>query len=268
MGCVKVQCPAKINLNLKIVNKRDDGFHNIDSVMQTISLYDYLTISVSDSSEIEILLSGNNDNIPYDERNLVYKAVALFLKSTNISSKKIEIYIDKNIPIAAGLAGGSTDAAGTLFGLNEIFGKVLNIEQLHCLCAQLGSDLNVCLTGGCLQTFGRGEKIIPVEYKEYNVSLIKPLNLGISAKEAYTKFASRFASKINLDSRESFVNDLEWAIIDDYVELQYIKSKYPNSVMTGSGSTYFQLGDAVFMDENGYWVQNSLKTIPDGVKII
>ncbi len=88
MACIKIQCPAKINLNLKIINKREDGFHNIDSVMQTISLYDYLTISVSDSSENEILLSGNNPEIPYDERNLVYKAVCLFLDTTNIDSKK------------------------------------------------------------------------------------------------------------------------------------------------------------------------------------
>ncbi len=136
------------------------------------------------------------------------------------------------------------------------------------MCAQLGSDLNVCLTGGCLQTSGRGEQIFPVEYKEYNVSLIKPINLGISAKEAYTKFASRFTGKINLDSRDSFVNDLEWAIIEDYAELQYIKSRYPNSVMTGSGSTYFQLGEGEFIEEDGYWVKNNLKTVPQGVKII
>lgn len=268
MSCIKVQCPAKINLNLKIVNKREDGFHNIDSVMQTISLYDYLTITVEDFFENKIVLSGNNAEIPYDERNLVYKAAELFLENTSSTSKKIEIYIEKNIPIAAGLAGGSTDAAGTLYGLNEIFSKPLSDAQLHNLCAQLGSDLNVCLKGGCLQTSGRGEKILPIDYKEYNVSLIKPTNLGISAKEAYTKFAYRFANNIGLDTRKNYENDLEWAVIDDYLELQHIKTKYPQAIMTGSGSTYFQLGDGKFSFEAGYWVCNNLKTVSEGVRII
>ena len=83
------------------------------------------------------------------------------------------------------MAGGSTDAAGTLFGLNEIFDRPLNEEELHKLCAKLGSDLNVCLKGGRLLAKGRGEIIEPLEFEEFNLSLIKPINLGISAKEAY-----------------------------------------------------------------------------------
>ena len=260
---IKIQCPAKINLTLKILNKRADGFHEIDSIMQTINLFDYLNIEVEKSSKNEIFLSGNSNEIPYNEKNLVYKACELFLDCTNIGTYIINVYIEKNIPVAAGLAGGSTDAAGMLYGLNKIFGEPLTREELHKLCAKLGSDLNVCLDGGKLKTSGRGEVVEPMEFEEFNVSLIKPLGLGISAKEAYTKFSEK--NGLVCESRNKFVNDLEWAIIDDYKELQLIKNKYPKSVMSGSGSTYYGI-DFDFDNIEGYWVKNSLKSIPYGVK--
>lgn len=264
MNSIKVQCPAKINLDLKIINKREDGFHNLESVMQTISLYDYLTITVEESDIVEIILDGSSKEIPYDERNLVYKAVKLFLDKVKISAK-VNIYIEKNIPIAAGMAGGSTDAAGALYGLNKLYNEVLTIEQLHLLSASLGSDLNVCLMGGRVQTSGRGEKVFQLPYEEFAVNLIKPVNLGISAKEAYSKFANKIANNIDLDSRKNFVNDLEWAVLEDYDELRYIKNNYPTSIMTGSGSTYFSL-DVEFKEEQGFWIRNGLKSTIYGVK--
>ena len=253
---IKIQCPAKINLTLKVLNKRQDGFHNIESVMQTISLYDYLTINVEPAEETEIILSGNSSEIPYNEKNLVYKAAKLFPQP---SPHKIKIYIEKNIPIAAGLAGGSTDSAGTLYGLNEIFNKPLTQQELHQLCAQLGSDLNFCLEGGRQMTSGRGEILKPLEFEEFNVSLIKPKNLGISAKEAYTKFSQK-------EGKSSFENDLEWAVIDDYKELQTIKKLYPQSMMSGSGSTYFVINDE-FKPLEGYEIFNNLKATSEGIKI-
>ena len=294
MPQIKVQCPAKINLSLKVTGKRPDGFHNIESVMQTISLFDYLTISVSTNSELKIDLSGNNAEIPYDNCNLVYKAAELFFDclSSKISNYmleschsdfknsssavlsnladdgtgySVEIYIDKNIPVSAGLAGGSTDAAGTLYGLNKIFEEPLNGEELHKLCASLGSDLNFCLEGGTQMTTGRGEILEPLPFKEQYVSLIKPVNLGISAKEAYTKFAKKHS--VSDIYRDEYVNDLEWAVIDDYEELQHIKSLYPNSVMSGSGSTYYLI-NCDFEQTDGYWVKNGLKTTKDGVTLV
>lgn len=258
MKTIKIQCPAKINLNLKITGKLEGGFHAIESVMQTISLYDYLTISVEDSVENEIILSGNSNEIPYDETNLVYKAARLYLETAKITNKKISIYIEKNIPIAAGLAGGSTDGAGVLYGLNKIF-LCFDFEDLDNLCAKLGSDLNVCLHGGRILAKGRGEIITPLAFEEFDVSLIKPINLGISAKEAYTKFSQK------KESNHNYENDLEWAVIDDYPQLQYIKQKYPKSIMTGSGSTYFMI-DGEFENENGYWVKNGLKSVNFGVR--
>lgn len=267
MQSIKIQCPAKINLLLKVLNKREDGFHNIESIMQTIDLFDYLTINIENYSTSEILLDGNNKEIPYNEKNLVYKAAKLFLDKTNLQNKKISIYIEKFIPVSAGLAGGSTDAAGTLYGLNKIFKDILTRDELNYLCAELGSDLNVCLNGGKILATGRGEVTEPLEFEEFNVNLIKPKALGISAKEAYTKFAELKNNSKALKTRDNFENDLEWAVIEDYPQLQFIKNKYPKSMMTGSGSTYFSLTEE-FEQEDGYWIQNGLRAIPFGVRVL
>ena len=275
---IRVQCPAKINLTLKVLRKRDDGFHDIESIMQTIDLFDYLTISAEPAANTEIILSGTSDEIPYDERNLVYKAAELFLKKIALVTTKrlsdailhaspmaqrqkkaqvrddmeIKIHIEKNIPVSAGLAGGSTDAAGTLYGLNEIFGNPLSRAELHELCAKLGSDLNFCLEGGRQLAQGRGEILTPLEFEEFSVSLLKPLDLGISAKEAYGKL-------------KHYPNDLESAIIDDYPQLRKIKSLYPDAVMSGSGPTYFLVNKS-FEPLEGYWLKNNLKSISYGIE--
>lgn len=259
---IKIQCPAKINLTLKVLNKREDGFHNIESIMQTISLFDYLTIEIEPSETTEINLTGNSTEIPYNEKNLVHKAAILFMNS--MPAHKINIHIEKNIPVAAGLAGGSTDAAGTIYGLNKLLNKPLKKTELHELCAKLGSDLNFCLEGGRQMTSGRGEILKPLEFEDFSVSLIKPENLGISAKEAYTKFSDK--DKL-APGRQKFENDLEWAVIDDYTELQSIKKFYPSSMMSGSGSTYFIINDE-FKMQKGYWIANNLKAISYGIKEI
>jgi len=254
MKSIKIKCPAKINLTLEIVNKREDGFHNIKSIMQLIDLYDYLTITITPAENAKIILSGTNNEIPYDERNLVYKAADLFLKTAKINSYSIEIHIEKNIPIAAGLAGGSTDAAGTLYGLNLLFDKLFSDSKLNEICSQLGSDLNVCLNGGCTLATSRGEITKKLPNIKSSVTLIKPKTLGISAKEAYTKYSQKEIKPQNNMTEKMLIaildneniqpylyNDLEFAIFDSYKELQEIKQTYPQSIMSGSGSTYFVL---------------------------
>lgn len=279
MQQIKIQCPAKINLTLKVTGKREDGYHNIDSIMQTINLFDYLTISVEKSATTEIILNGTSDEIPYDKKNLVYKACLLFLEKTNIQAYRIKVFIEKNIPIAAGLAGGSTDAAGMIYGLNILFDEPLSRKELHEICAKLGSDLNLCLEGGRQQTSGRGEILEAMPFEEFDVSLIKPINLGISAKEAYTKFSEKikiYPSGVDIadklptgglrqGARDTFRNDLEWALIDDYEELRQIKKVYPNAIMSGSGSTYFGI-NMNFAEQTGFWIKNGLKSISYGVK--
>ncbi len=281
MKQIKIKCPAKLNLTLEVLNRRPDGFHNIKSIMQTISLYDYLTISIRHANSTKILLSGNSEEIPYNEKNLVYKACELFLKEANINDVKIDVYIEKNIPVAAGLAGGSTDGAGAIYGLNKLL-NIFDNDKLHTLCAKLGSDLNVCLQGGCLLATSRGEIIKPLPVIEKDVTLIKPSNLGISAKEAYTKYSLKTeksqnnmtekmveALKNGTDIESYLYNDLEYAFFDDYPELQQIKQSYQQAIMSGSGSTYFILGDIknTKFDEN-YIVINNLKFIGDGVSVV
>lgn len=277
-NAIKIKCPAKINLTLEIVNKREDGFHNIKSIMQMISLYDYLTISLEESKSLEIILTGNSDEIPYDERNLVYKAARLFLEKSGLDNLKVAINIEKNIPIAAGLAGGSTDAAGTIWGLNYLLEK-FDDNQLNEICAQLGSDLNVCLNGGCTLATSRGEVTKKLPCIKSDVTLIKPKELGISAGEAYKKYAAKELKPQNGktekmliaildgdDVRPYLYNDLEYAVFDDYEQLQKIKSTYPQALMSGSGSTYFVLENLEKSNlDDGYEFINNLKFISEGV---
>lgn len=278
MNTIKIKCPAKINLTLEIVNKREDGFHNIKSIMQTISLYDYLTISIEETETSEIKLSGTSSEIPYNEKNLVYKAADLFLKKANINNCSVSVHIEKNIPIAAGLAGGSTDAAGTLYGLNYLLEK-FNNKELNELCAELGSDLNVCLQGGCILATSRGEITKKLPDIESELTLIKPINLGISAGEAYKKYSLKEIKPHNNLTEKMLIaildgdnisqylyNDLEIAVFDDYPELQEIKKNYPESIMSGSGSTYFLLENlSTSKMSEEYQFINNLKFVSSGV---
>ena len=276
---LKVAAPAKINLTLEVLDKRDDGFHNIKSVMQAIDLYDYLTFEVRNSNKTSIVLQGNSDKIPYDERTLVYKAAKLFLDELG-NNAQINIYIEKNIPIEAGLAGGSTDAAATFFALNEMFSKPFSLTDIDFLCAKLGSDLNFCLHGGTAICTGRGEKIEKIATPDLDISLIKPLGFGISAKEAYTKFSQLPLDKKTVlncteqikkhfDKKYLF-NSLELAVINDYAELKEIKSKLPNSIMSGSGPTFFVLSDSIpdCFDKSKFQIIPHLHSICDGIKIV
>lgn len=276
---LKVKTPAKINLTLEVLNKREDGFHNLQSIMQTINLYDYLTFEIGENNQNEIFLSGNSDEIPYNEKNLVYKAIQKYLDIANIKNKKITVFIEKNIPISAGLAGGSTNAAGTLFALNKIFNK-LSKAQLEELCASMGSDLNFCLNGGCMLCTSRGEITQKLPFVEQNVSLVKPKNLGISAKEAYTKFAqltdktipNNTKKLIELLEKGEFdktliYNNLENALFPSYEILREIKSKLKGSLMSGSGSTFFVLEPKLTTKFNdNFDIFEGLKTIQTGVE--
>lgn len=281
MKRIRVKTPAKINLTLEVLGKRADGFHNIKSIMQAISLYDYLDVEVDDSDSTEIILSGSSDQIPYDEKNLVWKATQKFLQKTGIKDKKITVFIEKNIPVEAGLAGGSTNAAGMFFALNELFESQLSVAEMNELCASLGSDLNFCLSGGTALCTGRGEKIERLPSPELQVSLIKPLSFGISAKEAYTKFSllkdksvpdntDELAELLRIGkfNKNLLYNSLEIAVIDDYPELQRIKSEISGSMMSGSGPTFFVLEQSAKMsDSDNFLFIDGLRTIPDGVKI-
>lgn len=284
MKTIKVAAPAKINLTLEIVNKRQDGFHNLKTVMQAINLYDYLTVTMDDSAELAFCLSGNSEQIPYDERNLVYKACSKFFEKTGIDKKKVCIYIEKNIPVEAGLAGGSTDAAATFFALNNLCENVLPENEIDELCASLGSDLNFCYYGGTALCTSRGEKIKKLPTPKLDVTLVKPLGFGISAKEAYTKYSNLpeekkvfkdYSAKLVESLPEkvgysSLFNILELSVIDDYKDLQFIKENMPESMMSGSGPTFFTLKSKSCYNFNPekFIVIEGLSTVEDGIKIV
>lgn len=257
MNEIKVKCPAKINLNLKVYPlDKTTGFHKIESVMQTISLFDFITISLNEGNNI--MLNGNSKEIPYDEKNICHKAIKLFFERIQ-KTYDIKIYIEKNIPVCAGLAGGSTDAAGVLFGINEILDKPLSDKDLHTLASQLGSDLNFCLKGGRCLCEGRGEILTPQEVIDFPITLVKPKKLQISAREAYLAFD-------NLKEKSNMLNDLEFAIYKNYPELEFLHSK--GLQMSGSGPTYFIKKEKLdFNLNNDYQIIENLKTINYGVTI-
>ena len=252
---MRVQTPAKINLTLKVGKKRPDGFHPIESVMQAISLYDYLDVEMSKGTGI-IKLDGTSPEIPYDEQNIAYKASQKFMQVSNLKFD-VNIYIEKNIPVCAGLAGGSTNAAGVLYALNKMHNNILSENKIHELCASLGSDLNFCMKGSKCLCCGKGDDITPLEFEEFPLTLVKPKNLKISTKLAYEKF-----DKLNIKS--NMPNDLEFALLDEYEELK--KMHALGLQMSGSGPTYFILKPSLQKKlDDEYLVIEKLHAINHGV---
>ena len=154
---VTIETPAKVNLTLEVLGKREDGYHEIASVMQAISLFDTLTFVLSD--EIKVLAEIEDLET---QDNLVYRAAMLLRKTSGVSAGA-EVHLDKQIPLAAGLGGGSSDAAATLLGLDRLWGLELGERELKELAAQLGSDVPFFVTGGTALVEGRGERVSNVK---------------------------------------------------------------------------------------------------------
>ncbi len=149
---------AKINLHLDVTGIRDDGYHSVNNVMQSISLCD--TVTVSERTDGEYSVSCTNSGVPAGADNLAVRAAAAFSKATKIKNG-VNIEIEKNIPMAAGLAGGSADAAATLLGMNELFGSPLTVEELCRFGGMLGADIPFCICGGTAFADGKGEILHP-----------------------------------------------------------------------------------------------------------
>lgn len=173
---------AKINLGLAVKGKRPDGYHELQTVMQTIELHDTVKISRTENDEIQCVCGGLSG-----PRNLAYQAAMLFREGLK-THQGIRIEIEKRIPIQAGLAGGSADAAATLRGLNELYNQSYSPEEILQLANQLGSDVAFCLHGGTQWAEGRGEKLQPLtEAPEMSLVVVKPQQ-GINTGESYRKF--------------------------------------------------------------------------------
>ncbi|MBQ8163738.1 MAG: 4-(cytidine 5'-diphospho)-2-C-methyl-D-erythritol kinase [Clostridia bacterium] len=187
--------PAKINLYLDVLDKRSDGYHNIETVMQTISIYDKITLTVSeyDSACNEIKIVSNNEDIAWDESNLVYKSAIRFIAKADIKFKKLLFEIEKNIPICAGMAGGSADAAATLKLLNQAFSYPLSEYDLISLSASLGADVPFCIHGGTYLCQGIGEKLTKLPtLKDINLICVMGNEPKLSTVHAYSELDKKY----------------------------------------------------------------------------
>lgn len=255
---VNVDAPAKINLFLDIRGKRNDGYHIVSMVMQSISLCDEITVSDADDGEINILCS--DENVPLDENNTVYKAVQLFFKETEKENKGIEIKIKKNIPIEAGLGGGSTDAAAVLYALNKMYDTELSRKELAEIGAEIGADVPFCVYGGTMSASGIGTILSPLpDLPECCFVIVKP-DIGVCTKEAYEKSdlpefsAIKGMDKITESICEANIKSVakhlynKFEVVMALPEVEKIKQimlEYGalGAAMTGSGSAVFGIFD-------------------------
>lgn len=262
---ITLKAPAKINLILDVVGKRNDGYHNLRSVMQAISIFDYVTLSVNYNKTYSdfpnITVKCDKPNIPTDKRNIVYKACEAFFKSLgHIPFSNIEIDIKKNIPSGAGLAGGSADGAAVLLGLNKLCGEHFSLEKLCEIGALIGADVPFCIVGGTALCKGIGEKITPLaSLPKCKILVVKP-DISISTPMSYKKFDElknpelsdfdRFMKATqsgNLSEiSKTLSNSLEEAAGEKVIdEIKNVMIEYGalGSLMTGSGSAVFGLFD-------------------------
>ena len=254
------QSHCKVNLLLNILGKRADGFHELETVMQPIAVHDRIQIARSAGG---IELTCSEPTLPTDGRNLVYRAAELFLRSLAVNDG-VELHLEKRIPLAAGLGGGSANAAITLLGMNELFGNPADPESLGALAAQLGSDVPFFLQPQAALATGRGEKIEPLgdfcALKDCAALLIHP-GFGISTAWAYQSLA-RFPQALNgtpgraaslvrllrgtdlLAAGREFYNSLEAPALEKYPLLvlfqEFLREQGATAtLMSGSGSTTF-----------------------------
>ncbi|MEH7093612.1 4-(cytidine 5'-diphospho)-2-C-methyl-D-erythritol kinase [Neobacillus vireti] len=179
-----VKAPAKINLALDVLHKRPDGYHEVEMIMTTIDLADRVELTLLEQDKIHIL--SHNRYVPDDQRNLAYQAAQL-LKDRFGVKKGVLISIEKTIPVAAGLAGGSSDAAATLRGLNKLWDLELSLDELAALGSEIGSDVSFCVYGGTALAKGRGEIITELPPPPTCwVILAKPF-IGVSTAEVYRR---------------------------------------------------------------------------------
>lgn len=183
---VKVKAYAKINLLLDIVSKRTDGYHDLFMIMQSVGIYDTVTVTKTKGRKINI--TCNIDDIPLNESNIAYKAAVAFFKYNNIKPFGLSIDIEKRIPHAAGLAGGSADGAGVIVALNEICKTDLSDRELCKIGVQIGADVPFCITGGTLLSQGIGDVLNKVKpLRKCYILLAKP-DYSVNTANAYRQF--------------------------------------------------------------------------------
>lgn len=259
MDEISLKALAKINLGLDVVRRRDDGYHEVRMIMQTIHLYDRLKISKTKNKGIEI--KTNLSFLPVNENNLVYKAGKLLMDEFDIK-EGMSVELIKKIPVAAGMAGGSTDAAAMLYGMNQIFELGLSRKQLMERGVKIGADVPYCIMRGTALAEGIGEELTSLPPMVKCPVLIAKPPIPVSTKFVYQnlkldentihpdidKIVSNIKSKDLKGVAENMGNVLETVTIPNYPVIDEIKSRMIeagalNAMMSGSGPTVFGIFD-------------------------
>lgn len=259
MNSINMKAYAKINLGLDVIRKREDGYHEVRMIMQSVDLYD--TVTIRKSKDPSIRVRTNLTYLPNDRRNLVYKAAELFRDTLKIR-EGIRITLEKRIPVAAGMAGGSSDAAATLQGLNLLFGAGLTLEELQKLGVKLGADVPYCILLGTALSEGIGELLTPLKpMPDCYILLVKP-DISVSTKYVYENLKltetiihpdiSGMLTAIHGESLTELTshmdNILQTVTIPEYPIIEEIKLCMKEqgalvSLMSGSGPTVFGIYD-------------------------
>lgn len=257
MDGIKVKALAKVNLGLDVVRRREDGYHEVKMIMQTIHLYDQLIIKRT--KEPGITITANLDFLPVNENNLIYKAAKLLQDSCEIE-EGVAVDLQKHIPVAAGMAGGSTDAAAVLYGMNELFGLGLKRQRLMELGVKIGADVPYCLMRGTALAEGIGERLRSLPPMPKCPILIAKPGIGVSTKFVYENLKlDEHTIHPDIDAQIAAIrrgdlkataalmgNLLETVTVREYPVIEEIKrcmkeSGALNAMMSGSGPTVFGL---------------------------
>lgn len=243
---MEILAPAKVNLWLRVLRRRDDGFHDIESLIVPVSIADRLEIERRETGGLDFTCS--DPELPVDERNLVVRAVRLFCERFGVEPH-LGINLKKEIPHGAGLGGGSSDAAATLLALDQLFATHTPLDEL---AAQLGSDIPFFLQKSAALVSGRGERVMPAPFPHaLSLLLIKP-PFGVPTPWAYQQWPdSREIPDVRYDAQElpwgTLINDLERPVFEKYVFLAELKMwllaqpEIAGALMSGSGATIFGL---------------------------
>ena len=241
--------PAKVNLSLRVLRRREDGFHEIESLMCPLSIFDTIDLSHREEGGLEFVC--DDTTLPTGDDNLVVRAAKLFCQSCGFEPR-LRIQLTKRIPHGAGLGGGSSDAATTLIGLNRLFETELSPEALSAMAADLGSDIPFFIYQSAAIIRGRGEFVEPVAFpQELPLFLIKP-PFGVPTPWAYKHWRdSREVPGVRYEAQEfpwgTLVNDLERPVFEKYLFLADLKTwllaqpEVAGALMSGSGATVFAL---------------------------
>ncbi|NLM42487.1 MAG: 4-(cytidine 5'-diphospho)-2-C-methyl-D-erythritol kinase [Clostridiales bacterium] len=275
------KAPAKINLAIDVLRKRSDGFHEVKMIMQSIALFDI--ISLRPVLDGRIVVTSNSKEIPIDSNNIAYKTAAYLKHRYNVKAG-VEIYIEKNIPVSAGLAGGSTDAAAVLKLLDKAWKLKLSKSELLDIAKKLGSDIPFCITGGTALAEGIGEKLTTIKpMPECFILLAKP-DIEISTKEVYEAIdQENITKRPDIDAiieaieaqdlatmGKELCNVLEYVTIKKCPIISDIKDKLIEygalgSVMSGSGPTVL----GIFQDQSlAYEAYDHIKSMVNEIFVV